>query len=405
VQFLYEREPRRREAESEVVAAGEQEGRPFVELSDTLFYPEGGGQPADRGTIAGVAVLDVQRAGGAVRHLLERPVAPGPVRLVLDWERRFDHMQQHTAQHLLSALAEDRFGWKTTAFHLGPAVCDVELAVPALAEERRAALEEAAAAEIRAARPVRPRRVTREHFERLAAVRTRGLPDGHAGEVRLVEIEGVDLNTCGGTHLASTAEIEALHLVASEPMRGGTRLSFVAGGRARRRMAAHEARNARLRGLIGAPEEEFAAVLESRLAQLQGLERRARQLEQALAEAAAAVLDAEAGATGRPVLAAHYEDRDAAFLGLVAKALSRRPGARLALLTAGSGPAGPFVLVAGADFSGDLAALGRIAAEAMSGRGGGSGRIYQGKAERIDRGEAAREALHEACEGAAGGTP
>ncbi len=241
MQFLYEREPGRREAEAEVVAAGEQGGRPFVVLSDTLFYPEGGGQPADRGTIAGVAVLDVQRAGGTIRHLLERPIAPGSVRLALDWERRFDHMQQHTAQHLLSALAEDRFGWKTTAFHLGPAVSDIELAVPALAEETREALEEAVAAEIRAARPVRPRRVTREEFERLEAVRTRGLPDGHAGEVRLVEIEGVDLNTCGGTHLASTAEIEALHLLASEPMRGGTRLHFAAG-------AARAAPDGRARG-------------------------------------------------------------------------------------------------------------------------------------------------------------
>ncbi|MCU0231506.1 MAG: alanyl-tRNA editing protein, partial [Acidobacteria bacterium] len=390
MQFLFERDPARRQAEAEVVATGQQEGRPFVVLSDTIFYPEGGGQPADRGTIAASVVLDVQRAGATIRHLLDRPLAPGRVELVLDWERRFDHMQQHTGQHLLSALAEDLFGWKTTAFHLGPAVSDIELAVPSLTDEARAALEDRVAAEIRAARPVRVRCVTREEFAGLEKVRTRGLPDGHAGEIRLVEIEGIDLNTCGGTHLANTAEIEALSLLASEPMRGGTRVHFVAGRRARRRMAAHEQRNARLRGLIGAPEDEFATALEVKWGQVQAAERRVRRLEQELAETAAAALAAEAGARGEPIAAAHHADRDATFLAAVAKALSRRAGSRLALLTAGPGPAGPFVLVAGADFGGDLAALGRIAAEGLSGRGGGSGRIFQGKAERIDRLEATR---------------
>jgi len=401
VQFLYEREPSRREAEVEVILAGEHDGRPFAVLSDTIFYPEGGGQPADRGTIAGVAVLDVQRAGDSIRHTLERTVAPGPARLELDWARRFDHMQQHTGQHLLSALAEDRFGWKTTAFHLGPNVSDVELDAPRLPAGPRQALEEAIAAEIRAARPVRAWRVSRPEFEGLAGVRTRGLPEGHAGEIRLVAIEGVDLNTCGGTHLASTAEIEALHLLATEPMRGGTRVSFVAGGRARRRMAEHEERNARLRGLLGAPEQEFATTLEDRLAQLQSAERRVRHLEQELAEAAAAALVAQFAAAGEPVAVSHFAERDAAFLGAVARPLSRAPGATVALLTAGPGPAGPFVLVAGADFAGDLAALGRIAAEGLAGRGGGSGHIFQGKAERID----ARDVVRLALLRARGGVP
>jgi Ser-tRNA(Ala) deacylase AlaX len=400
VQFLYEREPGRREAEAQVVGIGEQDGRPFAVLSDTIFYPAGGGQPADRGTISGIPVLDVQWAGRAIRHTLERPVVPGRVRLELDWARRFDHMQQHTGQHLLSALAEDRFGWKTTAFHLGPVVSDVELDVPSLPPGPRQALEEAIAAEIRAARKVRVLRVSRAEFEGLTAVRTRGLPDGHAGDLRLVEIEGVDLNTCGGTHLASTAEIEALALLATEPMRGGTRVTFVAGERARRRLAAHEERNARLRALLGAPEDEFAATLETKLEQLHGAERRARHLEQELAEAAATALAAAMAIAAEPVAASHFAERDAAFLGAVARTLSRAPGAAVALLTAGPGPGGPFVLVAGADFAGDLAALGRIVAEGLSGRGGGSGRIFQGKAERIDARDAARSALLRALGGA-----
>ncbi len=400
MRFLYEREPALRECEAEVVETGETGGRPFAVLSDTIFYPEGGGQPADRGTLAGVPVLDVQRVGEAIRHMLERPVAPGPARLVLDWARRFDHMQQHTGQHLLSAIAEDRFGWRTTAFHLGPAVSDVELDVAALAAGSREALEEAVAAAIRAARPVRALRLSREDFDRLPSVRTRGLPEGHAGDVRLVEIEGIDLNTCGGTHLASTAEIESLALLATEPMRGGTRVHFVAGGRLRRRLGSHEERNARLRGLLGAPEDAFAATLEAKLEQLHGAERRVRHLEQELAEAAATALAAAAAVAGERVAAAHFGERDAAFLGAVARALSQAPGATVVLLTAGPGPTGPFVLAAGADFAGDLPALGRLVAEGLAGRGGGSGRIFQGKAERIDRRDAVRAALLRAPGGA-----
>ena len=183
-------------------------------------------------------------------------------------------------------------------------------------------------------------------------------------------------------------------------MRGGTRVYFVAGGRARRRLAAHEARNARLRALLGAPEDEFVATLEAKLEQLRSAERRVRHLEEALAEAAATALAATAAVAGEPVAASHFEERDAAFLGAVARTLSRAPGATVALLTAGPGPAGPFVLVAGADFAGDLPALGRIAAEGLAGRGGGSGRIFQGKAERLDGREAVRSALLRALGGA-----
>lgn len=219
----YERDPRRRELDAEVIAVGEESGRPWARLADTVLYPEGGGQPADHGWLGDVAVEDVQKRGGEVVHYLASAVSPGRATLRLDWARRFDHMQQHTAQHLLSAVAADRFGWETTSFHLGAQTCDVELAAGALPAEQVSELEEAIAVEVRAARPVTTRRVSPEAMAGLA-VRSRGLPAGHVGDVRLVEIAGIDLNTCGGTHLASTAEIECVKLLRSEPMRGGVRL-------------------------------------------------------------------------------------------------------------------------------------------------------------------------------------
>ncbi|MGZ6988830.1 MAG: alanyl-tRNA editing protein, partial [Thermoanaerobaculia bacterium] len=290
----YEREPYRTTLDASVLASGDDAGRPYVVLDDTILYPEGGGQPPDHGFLNDVEVLDVQKKGGEIRHYVAAPVAPGPARVRLDWDRRFYHMQQQTGQHLLSAVAQDRFGWQTTAFHLGPEVCDVELDVRSLSPANLETWEEAVAAEIRAAHAVRPRRVTLDEFRALP-VRTRGLPEGHAGDVRLVEIEGVDLNTCGGTHLSNTAEIEVVALLSVETLRGGARVFFVAGRRARRRLAHDEERNAALRKSLGAPDAGLVEAAKAKLDQLSETQRALRRAEEELIVAAADAALAERG--------------------------------------------------------------------------------------------------------------
>jgi alanyl-tRNA synthetase len=405
--YAYEREPYLTRLEVRVVSVGEDGGRPYAVLDDTILYPEGGGQPADRGRLGETAVVDVQKKDGVVRHYLAGAAAAGPAVLALDWGRRFDHMQQHTAQHLLSAIAADRFGWATTSFHLGdlgakafapgfnetpgvpsvvrrarraPGASDVELDAPALSLAQVAELEEAVAAEVRVARPVRARRVTPEEYAGLG-VRTRGLPEGHSGDVRLVEIAGIDLTTCGGTHLASTAEIEAVALLGSEPMRGGTRLYFAAGGRARRRLAEHEARAGELRRVLEAPEEELAAAARAKLDQLREAQRRGRDLEQRLAEALADGL----AARGETPAELHLDDVDGGFLQRVAGRFQERAPAGAALLTAASPQGMFFALAAGAASPLDVRAAGARVAELLEGRGGGSGRLFQGKAGSLAR--------------------
>ena len=381
----FERDPTLRSLDSEVLASGTDRDRAFVVLADTILYPEGGGQPADRGWIDRVAVEDVRAVERQIRHYLAGPAPTGRVRVEVDWIRRFDHMQQHTGQHLLTAVAQERFGWPTTAFHLGERLSDVELGTPAISAEQLEALEEAVATEIRAARPITARRVSAAEFAALP-VRTRGLPEGHVGDIRLVEIAGIDLNTCGGTHLGSTAEIEALKLIGSEGMRGGTRLWFVAGGRLRRLLGAHTQRAARLRQVLGTSDEEMAGVAAAKLDLLKEAQRRVRALEEELAGEAARVLAAEGGR----VAAAHWGDKDAAFLQRVAREFVRLAPERIALLTAGPGDEGFFVLCAGERVGLDLAAAGREVAEILSGRGGGSGRLFQGKAAALSqRAEAA----------------
>ncbi len=387
----YHRDATLTELDSEVVECGEGGGVPFAVLADTIFYPEGGGQPADRGTIAGVAVVDVQKAGDAIRHFLRQPLRPGPVHLELDWPRRWDHMQQHTGQHLLTAVALRDFGWPTTAFHLGTDVSDIELDVPRLEPDDIERLEEACSREIRAARAVHIRTAEVADFERLG-VRSRRLPEGFAGTVRLVEIEGLDLNTCGGTHLRSTAEIGTLCLLATEPMRGGTRLFFVAGNRVRRRMAAHETRNRDLRSLLDTSDDELVGIVNIRLAREKELARIARGLTEELADRTAAVLAARSEA----LVEAHWDDRDMAFLQWVARTLVAAAPEKCCLLTAANGGELLFILAAGEASAIDPGKTGPQIADALDGRGGGRGTVFQGKAGSFANRDKALEILFDA---------
>jgi Ser-tRNA(Ala) deacylase AlaX len=383
----YHRDPRLTELDTEVVASGFEDGRPWVELEDTIFYPEGGGQPADRGTIQGVEVVDVQKTDQRIRHYLSDPITEDPVRLVLDWSRRWDHMQQHTAQHVLTAVALRDFGWRTTAFHLGPDESHIELDVPRLGRADLDGLEDAVATEIRAARPVSSMSAEIDDFERLG-VRSRRLPDGFSGSVRLVNIEGLDLNTCGGTHLNSTAEIGALCLLGPEPMRGGTRVFFVAGDRVRQRMASHEERNAILRSLLDTGDNDLAEVVALRLAREKSLARSNRLLSSELAENAAASL----AAVAESVVERHWPDQDMSFLQQVGRTLAEaNPRVRALITAAGDGEV--FMVVAGRSSGLDLEAVGPRVAELLDGRGGGRGEIYQGKAGSLARRQEAVELL------------
>src|SRR5262245_4896908 len=172
-----------------VVQAGTAEARPHVRLDETIFYPEGGGQPADHGSIEAASVVDVLSRGDEVWHLLDRPLAEGEVDAVLDTARRFDHCQQHTAQHLLSAILLDRHGLPTTSFHLGAAYTAIEVKGQVSRDALRT-FEREVNLHVREGRRVTTRWVLPEALASLP-VRSRGLPEGHRGPVRLVEIEGL----------------------------------------------------------------------------------------------------------------------------------------------------------------------------------------------------------------------
>lgn len=384
--LAYERDAYLTELDTEVVEVGDDDGRPYAVTPDTVFYPEGGGQPADRGTMGGVEVTGVVRVEGVVRHILSAPVVRRPVHQRIDWERRFDHMQQHTAQHVLTALALVRFDWPTTAFHLGPRISDIDLDVQDLSRGDLDRLEDAVNKEVRTARAVTVRYAESSRMQELG-VRSRILPqDFDSDEVRLVEIEGIDLNTCGGTHVRSTAEIGAVALLGAEPMRGGTRVFFVAGDRVRRRLVEHELRNARLRSILDSADDDLPDVVELRITKEKQLARDRRRLTQELAEEVAVSLAAEPDS----VVARHWDEHDMEFLQKLGRRLVEIAPGKVALLTAGVGREGLFVIAAGPEAPIDVAEAGPEVAAVMDGRGGGTGGVFQGRGARpAGRGEAA----------------
>jgi alanyl-tRNA synthetase len=176
-----------------------------VILDKTAFYPTSGGQPHDLGAIDGIPVIDVVDADDRIVHVLERPFHGGEaVGGSISWARRHDHMQQHTGQHLLSAVLADLYKMQTVSFHMGPVSSTIDLATPSLSQHQ---IE---TAELRANEIVQENRSVSTSFEDAAVVTGLRKPTDRTGIIRVVSIEALDRSACGGTHVRSTGEIGAI---------------------------------------------------------------------------------------------------------------------------------------------------------------------------------------------------
>ncbi|HEX9051126.1 MAG TPA: alanyl-tRNA editing protein, partial [Anaeromyxobacter sp.] len=235
---LYLSDPALLDFDATVIAVRERGGRPAVVLDRTAFYPEGGGQPADRGTLAGVAVVDVQEDAGEVLHVLGGPPPAGAVAGRVDAARRRDHVQQHHGQHLLSAAFEARAGARTVSFHLGEETCTIDLDVPAARLGAAALREVEAAANDLVFRdlPVTARDLSAEELARLPL---RKAPAKGSRVVVVGDLAGeiADASPCGGTHPRRTGEVGAIAVLRAQRWGEGTRVEFVCGARVVRALA------------------------------------------------------------------------------------------------------------------------------------------------------------------------
>ncbi|KAL2919926.1 hypothetical protein HK105_200843 [Polyrhizophydium stewartii] len=270
-----------------------------VVLADSVIFPTGGGQPNDIGTIGGVAVLDARRAGMQCVHVVAAPLEVGAsVTVEVDWERRRDHMQQHSGQHILSAIAQNEFGLNTISWSLGKQLCCIE--IPA-AEPKQDVLDKLEARVNEVIRGHHDVTIdTRDHDE---SDRPEKLPgDIQEGIVRFISMGNIDRNPCCGTHVKNVAEVQCIKLLHTERVRGGnTRIFFVAGDRVFKLMQASLLRERQLTALMSTGPENFVDRVEGFKRNIKDLmkttKKQTKELKD-LAAAAAAAGVAVAGASG-----------------------------------------------------------------------------------------------------------
>ncbi len=404
---LYYRDPYLQTFDAEVQSVERRDDRLVVTLDRTAFYPTSGGQPFDTGLLGTLRVVDVvDEEDGSISHVVEpgtlnpeprTNLEPGTLNLEpgqaiegrIDWARRFDHMQQHTGQHVLSAAFDRLFGIRTMSFHLGAAVSTIDLA-------REVAPSDIAAAETEANRivwedrPVAMRYVTAEEAARLP-LRKESV---RGGTLRLIDVEGFDLSACGGTHVARTGGIGIISVASWERFKGGQRIEFLCGGRALGRWRSlRDTVAASVRQLSVLPDELPAAIerlqadakeQKRSMAALQGDLARYRAEELAAsAEEVRLKPDTTDGnvrlkpdTTGTYRLVARAIDADANGLKALATAIAAKPGYVVVLVSSTT----PALAVVARSADATISAQHLLAAlmSKFGGRGGGKAELAQG---------------------------
>ncbi len=226
---LYYEDAYLKDFDATVVGSRRIGGRPVVLLDRTAFYPTSGGQPHDTGSLESASVLDVaEDESGDILHFLDRELPAGAVRGSVDWNRRFDHMQQHTGQHILSQAFLKLAGAQTIGFHLGKETSTVDLDQPVQDADLIGNVEELCTQILFENRPVHILTVDKGQLHSLGVRKE----SGREGPIRVIDVEAFDRSPCGGTHVRRTGEIGVMLILAQERYKGGTRIEFVAGRRA-----------------------------------------------------------------------------------------------------------------------------------------------------------------------------
>jgi alanyl-tRNA synthetase len=377
---LYYQDSYLREFDGTIERVESRDGRTLVALDRSAFYPTSGGQPFDVGELGGRRVVDVfDDDDGSVFHVVEGVDRPAEghalqvgatVHAAIDWTRRFDHMQQHTGQHVLSAAFDRLFKVRTVSFHMGAAVSTIDLA-------REMTPAELNAAEAEANRIVwedRPVTVRYASAEEAAAMPLRK-ESVRGGTLRLVDVEGFDLSACGGTHVARSGAIGVIAVAGWERFKGGQRIEFLCGGRALDRWRL-------LRDTVAASVRQLSVLPEELASAIDKLQTDAKEQKRAIGslqidlaryQASELAAAAEPSSAGKLVLRAI--DADANALKALASAIVSQPG-YLVVLTSTSSPA-LAVVARSADVGASAQEILKGLVAQFGGRGGGKPEMAQ----------------------------
>ena len=362
---LYEENPFLTRFEAQVLSCDQGKKGYDVVLDRTAFYPEGGGQPYDTGVLGGAAVLEVHEREGRVVHTCAAPLMVGEtVAGEIDWDRRFDLMQQHSGEHIVSGLAHARWGCDNVGFHLGSELVTIDLNVE-LNEEQLGELEAAANQYLWQDRPVVISYPTPEELEKLDYRSKKEL----TGRVRIVTFPGADCCACCGTHVASAGQVGLVKLLSVQKFRQGVRIELVCGGRALRYVNKILAQNHQVSNLLSAKPFETAAAVCRLQEENAALKSRVLTME----DAHFAALAAEYAGAGDVVLFEEGLSPDA--LRRLCDAVLHTCGGRCACFSGGEGRGYQYAV---GQQGGDLRAFSKEMNQTLNGRGGGKPEFVQG---------------------------
>jgi alanyl-tRNA synthetase len=372
--------------------ANDDEGLPYIVLEETAFYPTGGGQPNDIGTINDINVINVEEIDGEIRHYLENPLPEirKEVFGVIDWERRFDHMQQHAGQHILSAAFDSIFHFKTVGFHLGREILTIDLETEHLSEREAEEAENLANQIIIENRPIETKWITEEELSQYAMRKETKVKE----DIRLVIIPEFDYNGCGGTHPKTTGEVRAVKILDWEKQKKKIRLQFICGNRVLEQFQHKQKVLLQLTKQLNVPEREMEAAVYRILDHAKALEKALEGVKEniLLYEAKELLINSNTG--GREIIISQvYQDRTIQELQKLARLITNEEEMAYVFFVAENEDRLQIVVARGVKGSLNMKKLIGEALTRINGKGGGNEMFAQGGGEALMEGREILEIL------------
>lgn len=369
--YYYYQDAMMREFTADVVRVEEN----YIVLSNTAFYPTGGGQPHDTGWISDIEIINVEKVGDEIRHYAQDNITrlTGTVQGKLNWTRRFDHMQQHTGQHILTAAFVELFDIATTSFHLGTETVTIDLNTNHVTDEQLAEAEARANEIILENHLIETKWITKEELADYNLRKHVSVED----DIRLVIIPNYDCNGCGGTHPTSTGQVSLLKILATEKMKSQMRIHFVCGQRVLHELAMRKHVLNDVARQLSVPEIEAADALRKVLTTT-------KTTEKALATTQDALLQFEASALAQhTIAAASFENRSIQQLQKLARFITEKNPDATAILIADNADKLQFVAARGANVTRSMKDFSAVVLPMINGKGGGNDALVQGGGEKL----------------------
>lgn len=350
----------------------------YVVLSETAFYSTGGGQPHDLGLINGIEVTNVEVIDGEIRHFLTNPLPDNTTEVngEIDWERRFDHMQQHAGQHILSAAFEQLFKFQTISFHLGKDTVTIDLNVTEVSEQQLMETEQLANQIILENRLIETKWVTEKELSNYKLRKATSLKEN----IRLVIIPDFDYNACGGTHPISTGQVRAIKILQTEKQKKAVRVEFICGERILTHLHRKHQVLVNLVSILSTPENKIMNATKNLLTQNSRLEKQVVDLSNSLLAYEAKELRESSDKT---TITCIFENRSMQELQKLAKLVIQETPNSICILVSNNQDKLQVVAAKGNDVEQSMKELIAHVLPYINGKGGGNERMAQGGGEKI----------------------